>query len=105
MPLLNFTRTPLVRLLIAWVTIFTFLIIYGKAHFFRDPGSIFYDPDRAFVRHYTNFRMKQVAEFIHQHDQQTLANAVKGSKRSSICVHFATTKRDEQQYVDVSHTA
>jgi hypothetical protein len=108
MSLLDVTRRPPVRLLIAWVALYTLLVFYGKARFFRDPGSIFYDPDRAYVRKYTDFRLKEVADFILQHTtggNQGTVEAFKGGNEPGICVHFATVKRNGEQYIEVSHIA
>jgi hypothetical protein len=101
------SRKSLVRLIIAWVALYTLLITYGKARFFRDPGSIFYDPKRAYTRKYTNFRLKEVSDFIVQQTSDSnrgTEDALKGGNDSRICVHFATVKRDGEQYIEVAHT-
>ncbi|ORY61007.1 uncharacterized protein BCR38DRAFT_349829 [Pseudomassariella vexata] len=93
-------RIPSLKLLIGWVLLYTVLIVYGYARFYRDPGSIFYDPDRAFVRQYTDFRLRQVAAFISAYDKDALRPVTKAGASPKICVHVTTVKRDGQQYID-----
>ena len=39
-------------------------MIYGRTHFYRDPGSIFYDPHRAYKRQYSLQRENEALKFL-----------------------------------------
>ena len=52
----------------AIITVTLFLVLlytfYGRSQFYRDPGSVFFDVDRAFERRYSLLREKEVREFL-----------------------------------------
>jgi hypothetical protein len=45
------------------VVLFSLAVVYGSLKFYRDPGSVFYDPSRATERGYSVYREKEVYEF------------------------------------------
>jgi hypothetical protein len=102
-----FINNPALRLLLVFAFIFSLLLSYGKAHFYRDPLSIFYNPERAYTRQYSAFRQAQAENFIQEqivhfendHEQQT---ATKAREYPYICTSFATLKRHGVQYIENS---
>lgn len=92
-----------VRLLLGWAIFYVLIIGYGYMRFYRDPGSIFYRHESAFVRQYTDFRLGEVATQIKDFTLVSFDNrtVVKAGAKPKICVHFATVKRDgDRQYID-----
>jgi hypothetical protein len=50
-----------VRLLLGTLAAFLVFWVYGKLHFYRDPGSLlFFDPSRAYERRYSAYRLNEV---------------------------------------------
>jgi hypothetical protein len=49
-------------LVLTLVSILTFLA-YGRSHFYRDPGSLFYDKSRAYERYYSLRREQEAVSF------------------------------------------
>jgi hypothetical protein len=43
--------------------LFCLAIAYGSLNFYRDPGSVFYDPSRATERGYSLYREQQALQF------------------------------------------
>ncbi|KEQ90491.1 hypothetical protein AUEXF2481DRAFT_33925 [Aureobasidium subglaciale EXF-2481] len=62
-----------------WTTTFW----YCKTHFYRDPGSAFYDEGRAFTRFYSSVRENQANVFL-----EVPAGLTKASKSASLCASF-----------------
>lgn len=104
--------SPAFRLLLAFFLSFSLFTLYGRFHFYRDPGSVFYDQSRAFERKYSLLRQTQVEQA--RHAVKADAEAHNGLEPSTfrpndraspeLCVSMTTVKRDglERQYVEVS---
>jgi hypothetical protein len=43
--------------------VFVLVCIYGRLNFYRDPGSVFFDADRAFERYYSAHRESEAKSF------------------------------------------
>ena len=97
-------RYPGVRPLLAFLLILALALLYGRANFYRDPLSVFYDPKRANTRWYSAYREGQANEFI----GKIAASHAKGSafdtagKHPKLCASFLTTKREGPQYIEVA---
>lgn len=102
-PPFGLIRSHSIRLLLVFLCIFGLLIHYGKTHFYRDPGSVFYDEERAFTRQYTDYRQVEAEEFIQKQAliADDFSEAIKAGEKPTICVNFATVKRNGEQYIDV----
>jgi nickel-dependent lactate racemase len=79
--------------------LFALFYIYGTLHFYKDPGSMFYDRDRATKREYTAIRQEEAIAFTNQVEEH-LKDPINSSEiswkvgqRPSICVVFVTVAR------------
>jgi hypothetical protein len=83
-------------------TIFALLLLiyYGKSHFYRDPGSVFYDLNRAFERRYSRHREIEAGDYIRSvaNNRSILSRA---GDNPTICAAFSSVKRESVQYLDV----
>lgn len=83
-------------------TLFVSLLIiyYGKTHFYRDPGSIFYDLNRAFERRYSWYRETEAEDYIRavSGDGSEYSRA---GEAPTVCVAFSSVKRENVQYIEV----
>lgn len=99
-------------ILIAFI-LYVVAILYGHAYFFGPPGSIFFNPNRAFERHYSTHREIETKTWNDNavHRLQILQNAHNTSFQKSgtdphICGVFITSKRDDtSQYIDVRYNS
>ncbi|KEQ68078.1 hypothetical protein M436DRAFT_77137 [Aureobasidium namibiae CBS 147.97] len=80
--------------IVAWLMAF----VYCKTHFYRDPGSAFFDEERAFTRQYSAYREEQSTTFF----EEASANATKASESPSLCAVFMSIKRTEKQPLDLA---
>jgi hypothetical protein len=87
--------------LISTSVIFVCFYFYGKFHFYRDPGSIFFDPNRALERHYSLEREQEALAFRNaafyatkNYNATALEPAWKAGQDPTICGIFITVKRD-----------
>lgn len=76
---------------------------YAQAHFYRDPGSAFFDERRAYEQRYSSHRKAEVERFIQS--RATLARVpdapAKAGDNASLCVAFSSVKRQHVQYLEV----
>lgn len=81
---------------------------FGRLHFYRDPGSVFFDKDRAYETHYSAHRRVEAQQFIDAYVNGTksyvngtsqFANNDSGSNKS-LCVALSSVKR-QTQYLEV----
>ena len=96
-------RTPGGRAFAVFLALLALFLIYGRLNFYRDPLSIFYDPEHAQVRWYSAFREAQANAFIEQAVALHRNDAVfkKAGPRPRVCASFLTTKREGLQYIEV----
>ncbi|KAK2803698.1 hypothetical protein FQN50_006916 [Emmonsiellopsis sp. PD_5] len=105
---------PAIRVLLATLVAAFLFICYGRTHFYRDPGSVFYDRSRAFERTYSLHREAEAKEYIRTlqaaegvgSDGPTAADLgaahVKAGVKPAICGIFSTVKREGEQYVETA---
>lgn len=76
---------------------------YARTHFYRDPGSRFFDKSRAYEQKYSQYRKAEVQTFVEQITNSTahLAPNEQVSNRS-LCVTIPSVRRRYTQYVEVS---
>lgn len=100
----RFSRPALV-LLVFYSVIFIGALEYGRTHFYRDPGSAFFDPSRAYERYYSALRQSEAQDFVDiaQRHNSSLGTQSRPAARTSqvqICSAVMTTKRNiPRQYV------
>uniref|UniRef100_A0A0B7K418 Uncharacterized protein n=1 Tax=Bionectria ochroleuca TaxID=29856 RepID=A0A0B7K418_BIOOC len=78
------------------------LIWYGHTHFYRDPGSIFFDKERAYETRYSAHRKaeaQQTIEFYSEAGTRPLLDTQKSNK--SLCVALSSVKR-QTQYLPIT---
>ncbi|KAL7766580.1 hypothetical protein ACKLNR_004496 [Fusarium oxysporum f. sp. zingiberi] len=70
---------------------------YGQTHFYRDPGSVFFDKARAYETRYSEHRKAQVEKLINSYPElkkPALGKARNGNKL--LCVALSSVKRETQ---------
>ncbi|KAB8227395.1 uncharacterized protein BDW43DRAFT_316871 [Aspergillus alliaceus] len=78
-------------------------IWYGKTHFYRDPGSIFYDEAHAFEQRYSQHRRREVDAFIRsQNTTSTLEPPLKSSPNPTLCLTYSSVRRQTTNYLETS---
>jgi len=106
---------PGARVFLLWLILFASAILYGHLNFYRDPGSVFFNPHLAYKPGYSLWRAREADEFVesigkdiarHDHghgESNTISNAGKAGTHPRICASFMTVKRNiDKQYVEVS---
>jgi len=75
---------------------------YARSHFYRDPGSAFFDKSRAFDQRYSQYRKSEVASYIESFNGSASPDApLKAAADSSLCVALNSVRRDHAQYLEV----
>lgn len=77
---------------------------FGRLHFYRDPGSVFFDKDRAYETHYSAHRRVEAQQFIDAYVNGTKSYVNGTSKFASndpetnktLCVALSSVKRQTQ---------
>ena len=103
-PFLYITMYPIAWKLLLSLLFLTCAIWYAKTHFYRDPGSAFFDPSRAYEQRYSLTRKAEVQRFIES--QSSTANNTpdshaESSKGAALCVGISSVRRTEEQYLEV----
>ncbi|KAI4850108.1 hypothetical protein E4T44_02938 [Aureobasidium sp. EXF-8845] len=84
------------------LTIATFIwliaILYCKINFYRDPGSAFFDENRAFTRDHSAYREEQSVKFLERFSE----HPQKASASPSLCAAFLSVKRTGEQPLDLA---
>jgi len=94
---------------IAWKLLLSLLFLgyatwYAKTHFYRDPGSAFFDPERAYEQRYSLTRRAEVQQFIESRSSTNDTpdrHAESSSKGATLCVGISSVKRTKEQYLEV----
>jgi hypothetical protein len=73
-------------------------IVYCKINFYQDPGSAFFDENRAFTRYHSAYREEQSVKFL----ERSSEHPQKASASPSMCAVFLSVKRTGEQPLDVS---
>lgn len=77
-------------------------IWYGKTHFYRDPGSVFFNKERAYEQRYSQHRKIEVKQFLDSYASSGISDTQwKAGTNASLCVAFSSVKRQHTQYVEV----
>lgn len=100
------------RVIVISAALFFLAITYGRANFYRDPGSVFFDLGRAFERYYSLVREYEASDWkneVHHilkghtstsHSEHT--KIFKKGDHPSVCAVFLTAHREGgPQYIDV----
>lgn len=93
---------------IAWKLLLSLLFLtctiwYAKTHFYRDPGSAFFDPARAYEQQYSLTRKAEIQQFIESQSSTNTPNQDAESKGAALCVGISSVKRTKEQYLEVRH--
>jgi hypothetical protein len=100
---MSLLQTPWVRTLLTFTVLFLITLSYCRYHFYRDPGSAFYDEDRAFEREYSAYREREAEKYIEQVSSSSGNHQIaKAGPHPKICATFVSVKRDGKQYLPVS---
>lgn len=84
--------------LIAFGTIYIWLLVYCRAHSASDPTSFFFQPDQTYqIRHHQYISRAQEAQHILSTTKPSTAN-----QTLSLCVGIPTVKRPRTQYLNVT---
>ena len=99
---------PAGRLLVGFLFTFTLFLLYAKTHFYRDPGSVFYDQTRAYERRYSATRLQELeqARLAYGYGSSAATHTAFKPVEDSpeLCISLTTSKRAglDRQYVEVS---
>ena len=75
---------------------------YARSHFYRDPGSAFFDKGRAYEQRYSQYRKNEVASYIESFNVSDPKGALpKGNSDASLCVSLGSVRRERAQYLEV----
>ncbi|KAL1960408.1 hypothetical protein VTO42DRAFT_7707 [Malbranchea cinnamomea] len=99
------TRSPHGFVLVVFLFLYLLVVQYCRTHYFRDPTSVFFDPNRGYEPIYTRFRTAQAADFIRHVDATASSeskNALPSDRKSSLCVGIASIARNEVSYVETA---
>ncbi|KAL4920392.1 hypothetical protein BDW62DRAFT_209198 [Aspergillus aurantiobrunneus] len=75
---------------------------YAKAHFYRDPGSAFFDPSRAYEQRYSLTRKTEVQRFLDSQHTTTDGRHAASGKVATLCVGLASVRREKTQYLETT---
>ena len=93
----------LLRKVAACLTLLGLAFWYAKTHFYRDPGSAFFDRTRAYEQKYSQFRKAEVQKFISSYpDGNTWSAEDVTGTNPSLCVAFSSVKRQHEQYLETT---
>ncbi|KAH7252530.1 hypothetical protein BKA59DRAFT_453748 [Fusarium tricinctum] len=65
---------------------------YGQAHFYRDPGSVFFDKTRAYETHYSKNRKVEAQQVIESYMKENSAT----DRNKSLCIALSSVTRQTQ---------
>jgi len=75
---------------------------YAHSHFYRDPGSAFFDKARAYEQRYSQYRKSEVKRYIESFsgtESQIIQS--KSDANASLCVSLSSVRRERAQYLEV----
>lgn len=82
----------------------TCCVWYAQSHFYRDPGSVFFDKTRAYKEKYSLHRQEETVDLINQYASSTGSQGQRPGKAGdnpSLCVALMSVKRKNTQYLEV----
>lgn len=79
-------------------------LLYGSTHFYRDPGSAFFDVRRAYEERYSLTRKAEVLRFMESNRGKTEQDVInKAGSNATLCVSLGSVKRPAGTvYLEVS---
>lgn len=102
----RFLAAHSLRVFLMFCFLFLLAIWYSSTHFYRDPLGAFFDPGRAFERHYSFEREREAQDWkidvVQRLHKSNHASFQKKGQDPRICAVFITFKREESsEYIDV----
>lgn len=87
----------------SFLFLYLVLVHYCQTHYYRDPTSAFFDPNRGYDQIYSKFRTAQANNFIREAD--AIASPVNKSSlptntKASLCVGISSVKRQGVNYFE-----
>lgn len=92
---------PVIWKLILCLSFVLCFVWYAKEHFYRDPGSAFYDEENAFEQRYSQHRKGEVDEFVQSKVASTPGEETISGPRPALCAAFSSVQRKNTQYLEV----
>lgn len=94
-----FRRSPHLLALAITALLFVTAALYGRYNFYRDPGSVFFDPSRALERTYSALREREALAFRDLAKEkieasEKVADFAKAGKDVFMCGVFVTMGRE-----------
>ena len=75
---------------------------YARSHFFRDPGSAFFDKARAYEQRYSRYRKGEVERYVDSFgDKESQIVRPKTDDNAGLCVSLSSVRRERAQYLEV----
>lgn len=93
---------PIIWKLLGCLIFLLCLAWYGKSHFYRDPGSVFYDRENAFEQRYSQVRKAEIDTFVQSQRNSSEDGHMKSGPRPAICAALSSVQRNNTQYLEVS---
>ncbi|PLB44983.1 hypothetical protein P170DRAFT_513078 [Aspergillus steynii IBT 23096] len=93
---------PIIWKLIISLSFVLCFVWYGKEHFYRDPGSVFYDRENAFEERYSQHRKGEVNEFVQSRLTANPDQYSKSGPRPALCAAFSSVQRRSTQYLETA---
>ncbi|KAH8692771.1 hypothetical protein BGW36DRAFT_346753 [Talaromyces proteolyticus] len=99
-----FLRSGYGYIFISFTIIYLLLIRYCRTHYYQDPTSYFFDPERGYEPIYTRFRVSQSINYLHHVNETasraTNITAASINKNASLCVGIASIARNDIDYME-----
>lgn len=92
----------LVRKIAACLSLIACYIWYARSHFYRDPGSVFFDSARAYEEKYSHYRKTEARDFIELYGSGEV-KLEKAGDNATLCMGLSSVKREKTQYLEVGH--
>lgn len=77
------------------------LTAYARSHYYRDPGSVFFQKSLAFEQKYSHYRKTEIARYFDSFGSPDTQDPPKAGPKPNICVGLNSVKRDHAQYLEV----
>ncbi|KAL1853018.1 hypothetical protein Plec18170_005600 [Paecilomyces lecythidis] len=98
----SLTRSQ-INFLVSYFIVFLFAVLYARRHFYRDPGSIFFDPVEGYRPIYSLERVERAKAFIKQISTEQITPPRKNTQHEkNMCIGIATVKRPGDQPIDMT---
>ncbi|KAF4121895.1 integral membrane protein [Geosmithia morbida] len=95
--------TSVIKKLAICLAIVLCAVWYASAHFYRDPGSAFFDSTRAFEYRYSAHRLSEIQPLMTDDDATShQGNFTKAGVDPAICLVLTSVKRERTQYLETT---